>query len=76
MGDETVTQCGREGPNAPVPRPRWQQCGECVRGVCGVTHDAGRLADAARGVNVRDGGQRHTDDLLRCPHYPLQGTRP
>ncbi|KAI4890330.1 hypothetical protein NFI96_018353, partial [Prochilodus magdalenae] len=25
------------------------------------------------GVNVRDGEERDTDDLLSCPHYPLQG---
>ncbi|KAI4893209.1 hypothetical protein NFI96_008965, partial [Prochilodus magdalenae] len=25
------------------------------------------------GVDVHDGGKRDTDDLLSCPHYPLQG---
>ncbi|KAK3573016.1 hypothetical protein QTP86_012248 [Hemibagrus guttatus] len=58
---------------------------EYIRGTAHV----GRLGDKVRearlrwfghvqrrdtcGVNVRNGGKKDSDDLLSCPHYPLQG---
>ena len=46
--------------------------GKSGRGVCGVLHNAGGFVGAACGVNVHDGGERHSDDFFCCPHYPLQ----
>ncbi|KAI4890379.1 hypothetical protein NFI96_029125, partial [Prochilodus magdalenae] len=41
--------------------------------VNGESSSGSSSCDSACGVNVRDGGERDTDDLLSCPHYPLQG---
>ncbi|KAK3566848.1 hypothetical protein QTP86_004547 [Hemibagrus guttatus] len=52
------------------------------RGACAYLKRHGRIhpgwsanpsQDAACGVNVHNRGKRDSDDLLSCPHYPLQG---
>ncbi|KAK3507124.1 hypothetical protein QTP70_007819 [Hemibagrus guttatus] len=73
LREEAVQQSGCLGPNATVLLSRRQEGEECVRGVCGVIHNAVGFADAACGVNVHNRGNRDYDDLLSCPHYPLQG---
>lgn len=38
--------------------------------MCGVSNNA---VSFAQGVNVRDREERDSNDVLSCPHYPLQG---
>ncbi len=73
LGEETVSQSDREGPNASVPSAGWQEGVELVWGACGVACNRGGFLNAASGVNVCDRGDRDSDDLFSCPHYPLQG---
>ncbi len=42
-------------------------------GVGGVLHEAVGFAGASCKENVQDGGERGTDDLCSCVHYPLEG---
>ncbi|KAI3364103.1 hypothetical protein L3Q82_010929 [Scortum barcoo] len=44
-----------------------------VRRVGGVPRDAEGFTGEARGVNVLQGGERGTDDLLSCSHDALEG---
>ncbi|MCJ8746795.1 hypothetical protein PDJAM_G00145890 [Pangasius djambal] len=69
LGEET----GHEGPNASILFARWQQGEEFVQGMRGDIHNAGGFVDAACGVNVYGDGKSDPEDLLSCPHYPLQG---
>ncbi len=41
--------------------------------VGGITCNALRALRVRRVVNVLEGGERDTNDLLSCSHYPLKG---
>lgn len=43
-----------------------------MAGVGGVGQDPVGFGSASAICNVFDGGERGPDDLLRCPHHPLQ----
>ncbi len=39
----------------------------------GVLHDTIGFAGASCKENIQDGGERGTDDLCSCVHFPLEG---
>ncbi len=43
----------------------------CVGG--GITCNAEGFAGETGAVNVLEGGERDTNDLISCSHYPLKG---
>lgn len=47
LREEAVAESGGSGMDALVPSARWQEDEESLRGLGGVVHDAGGLADAA-----------------------------
>ncbi len=45
----------------------------CVGWVGGITCNAEGFAGETGAVDVLEGGERDTNDLLSCSHYPLKG---
>ncbi len=69
--DEAVLQS--VGPRLETPQspPWWQQTEEAVCRVGGITCNAEGFAGETGAVDVLEGGERDTNDLLSCSHYPL-----
>ncbi len=55
------------------PRLETPQTEEAVCRVGGITCNAEGFAGETGAVNVLEGGERDTNDLLSCSHYPLKG---
>ncbi len=53
--------------------PWWQQTEEAVWRVGGITCNAEGFAGETGAVDVLEGGERDTNNLLSCSHYPLKG---
>ncbi len=62
------------GPRLETPQfpPWWQQTEEAVCRVGGITCNAEGFAGETGAVNVLEGGERDTNDLLSCSHYALK----
>ncbi len=63
------------GPRLETPKspPWWQQTEKLVCRVGGITCNAEGFAGETGAVDVLEGGERDTNDLLSCSHYPLKG---
>ncbi len=53
--------------------PRLKKTEEAVCQVGGITCNAEGFAGETGAVDVLEGGERDTNDLLSCSHYPLKG---
>ncbi len=53
--------------------PWWQQAEEAMWRVGGITCNAEGFAGETGAVDVLEGGERDTNDLLSCSHYLLKG---
>ncbi len=71
--DEAVFQSVGPGLETPQSPPWWQQTEEAVCRVGGITCNAEGFAGETGAVDVLEGGERDTNDLLSCSHYPLKG---
>ncbi len=71
--DEAVLQSAGPRLETPQSPPWWQQTEEAVCRVGGITCNAEGLAGETGAVDVLEGGERDTNDLLSCSHYPLKG---
>ncbi len=71
--DEAVLQSAGPRLETPQSPPWWQQTEEAVWRVGGITCNAEGFAGETGAVDVLEGGERDTDDLLSCSHYPLKG---
>ena len=71
--DETVSQSAGSRPEAPHSPPGGQEAEEAVVGMGGVARNAEYFAGQVCAVNVLEGGQGGTDDLLSCSRCALQG---
>ncbi len=70
---EAVLQSVGPGLETPQSPPWWQQTEEAVCRVGGITCNAEGFAGETGAVDVLEGGERDTNDLLSCSHYPLKG---
>ncbi len=71
--DEAVLQSAGPRLETPQSPPWWQQTEEAVCRVGGITCNAEGFAGETGAVDVLEGGERDTNDLLSCSHYPLKG---
>ncbi len=71
--DEAVLQSAGPRLETPQSPPSWQQTEEAVCRVGGITCNAEGFAGETGAVDVLEGGERDTNDLLSCSHYPLKG---
>ncbi len=71
--DEAVLQSVGPGLETPQSPPWWQQTEEAVCRVGGITCNVEGFAGETGAVDVLEGGERDTNDLLSCSHYPLKG---
>ncbi len=71
--DKAVLQSAGPRLETPQSPPWWQQTEEAVCRVGGITCNAEGFADETGAVDVLEGGERDTNDLLSCSHYPLKG---
>ncbi len=69
---EAVLQSAGPGLKTPQSPPWWQQTEEAVCRVGGITCNAEGFAGETGAVNVLEGGERDTNDLLSCSHYALK----
>ncbi len=71
--DEAVLQSA--GPHLETPQspPWWQQTEEAMWWVGGITCNAEGFSGETGAVDVLEGGERDTNNLLSCSHYPLKG---
>ncbi len=53
--------------------PWWQQTEEAMWRMGGITCNAEGFVGETGAVDVLEGGERDTNDLLSCFHYPLKG---
>ncbi len=70
--DEAVLQSVGPGLETPQSPPWWQQTEEAVCRVGGITCTEG-FAGETGAVDVLEGGERDTNNLLSCSHCPLEG---
>ncbi len=70
---EAVLQSAGPRLETPQSPPWWQQTEEAVCRVGGITCNAEGFAGETGAVDVLEGGERDTNDLLSCSHYPLKG---
>ncbi len=71
--DKAVLQSAGPRLETPQSPPWWQQTEEAVCRVGGITCNAEGFAGETGAVDVLEGGERDTNDLLSCSHYPLKG---
>ncbi len=71
--DEAVLQSAGPRLETTQSPPWWQQAEEAMWRVGGITCNAGGFAGETGAVDVLEGGERDTNDLLSCSHYPLKG---
>ncbi len=71
--NEAVLQSVGPGLETPQSPPWWQQTEEAVCRVGGITCNVEGFAGETGAVDVLEGGERDTNDLLSCSHYPLKG---
>ncbi len=71
--DEAVLQSAGPRLETPQSPPWWQQTEEAVWRVGGITCNAEGFAGETGAVDVLEGGERDTNNLLSCSHYPLEG---
>ncbi len=70
--DKAVLQSAGPRLETPQSPPWWQQTEEAVCRVGGITCNAEGFAGETGAVDVLEGGERDTNDLLSCSHYPLK----
>ncbi len=71
--DEAVLQSAGPRLETTQSPPWWQQAEEAMWRVGGITCTAEGFAGETGAVDVLEGGERDTNDLLSCSHYPLKG---
>ncbi len=71
--DEAVLQSVGPGLETLQSPPLWQQTEEALCRVGGITCNAEGFAGETGAVDVLEGGERDTNDLLSCSHYLLKG---
>ncbi len=71
--DEAVLQSAGPRLETQQSPPWWQQTEKAVCRVGGITCNAEGFAGETGAVDVLEGGERDTNDLLSCSHYPLKG---
>ncbi len=71
--DEAVLQSVGPGLETTQSPPWWRQTEEAMWQVGGITCNAEGFAGETGAVDVLEGEERDTNDLLSCSHYPLKG---
>ncbi len=71
--DEAVLQSAGPRLETPQSPPWWQQTEEAMWRVGGIICNAEGFSGETGAVDALEGGERYTNNLLSCSHYPLKG---